>query len=272
MQKILCIIPKKSEIRRLLLIMKSMAVIVFLSVDLLYAGNSGGIADATQQGIIITGTVVDETGETLPGVSVQVKGTTIGNITDIDGKYQIRIPNENSVLIFSFVGFTTTEVRAGIQRVINVTLRESTTEIGEVVVVGYGTQKKASVVGAITATSAEILAKAGNPTNLAHALTGNLPGVTTIVHTGEPGNDDPKKLPIIPRSSGSPRVLRVPAPSARLRAPLPDGRGLATNRRTNDGVRYPSPGLTKRPTVPADMSKSASSPVVYRVRGSGKPR
>ena len=193
MQKFLCIIPIKKDIRKLLLTMKFTAVIVFLSIDPLFAEKIEVTSEEpSQQRITITGTVYDETGETLPGVSIQVKGTTTGNITDIDGKYQLNVPDANSVLVFNYIGYATHEVTVGTQRVINVTLQESTTQIAEVVVVGYGTQKKASVVGAITATTSEVLQKAGNPTNLAHALTGNLPGVTTIIHTGEPGADDPK--------------------------------------------------------------------------------
>ena len=96
--------------------------------------------ETVQQGIIITGTV-DDAGLPLPGVNVTVKGTTIGVMTDTDGKYSITIPNENVVLMFSFVGFISREITVGNQRTINVTLDEDTRLLEEVVVVGYGTQK-----------------------------------------------------------------------------------------------------------------------------------
>ena len=110
-----------------------------------------------QQGITVTGTVVDNDGEPVPGVNVTVKGATIGVITSSDGKYSITVPDRNSVLTFSFLGFKTQEITVGDQTVIPVMLLDDYLTIDEVIVVGYGTQKKSDVTGAISSLSRERL-------------------------------------------------------------------------------------------------------------------
>src|SRR5690606_21554751 len=91
--------------------------------------------------VTVTGTVVDQSGMPIPGVTVLVKGTTIGTSTDLDGKYSISIP-EGSTLVFSFIGFESRAIVVDGQTVINITLNEDISSLDEVVVVGYGTQKK----------------------------------------------------------------------------------------------------------------------------------
>ena len=140
------------------------------------------------QGIVVTGTVSDESG-TLPGVSIAVKGTTVGTVTNIDGNYTITVPGEESVLQFSFVGYATQEIEVGNRTVLNVTLSEGIKEIEEVVVVGYGTQKKQSVVGAISQVKSSELMSTGGVTSISNALTGLVPGLTTLNYSGKPGSD-----------------------------------------------------------------------------------
>ena len=101
----------------------------------------------------ITGVITDSKGQPLPGVSVAVKGTTAGSITDIDGKYSIDVPDANAVLVFSFIGYLTEERQVGSQSVVNVTMIEDIKKLEEVVVVGYGTMKKSDVTGAVTRVS-----------------------------------------------------------------------------------------------------------------------
>ena len=144
-----------------------------------------------QSGINIKGTVVDSNGEALIGASVVMKGNTaMGTVTDFDGNFSLNVPSESTVIVISYVGMNTREIRVGKQRVINVTLTDNT-QLTEVVVVGYGQQKKASVVGAITQTTGEVLERAA-VTDIGAALTGNLPGVVTTASTGMPGEEDPK--------------------------------------------------------------------------------
>lgn len=101
--------------------------------------------------ITINGTVRDPQQEPLIGVNVRVKGTTTGTVTDINGNYFLDVPGQNAILEFSYIGFKTQEVRVGSQININVNMEEESNNLEEVVVVGYGSQKKVSVVGSITA-------------------------------------------------------------------------------------------------------------------------
>ncbi len=145
-----------------------------------------------QGGIKVSGTVTAEGGDPLIGATVLVKGNTSrGTITDIDGNFQLEVPSEQSVLVFSYVGMTSKEVRVGKQHNLKVSLEEEN-QLEEVVVVGYGQQKKASVVGAITQTTGEVLERAAGIGSVGAALTGNLPGVATIASSGQPGEEDPR--------------------------------------------------------------------------------
>src|SRR3546814_11173327 len=98
----------------------------------------------------VTGTVTDEFGNAISGVSVLVVGTTVGTTTGDDGTYTIAVPDANAVLSFSFVGYSSQEITVGTQRVIDVVLQGAATELEEAVIVGYGTQQQASVVAAIS--------------------------------------------------------------------------------------------------------------------------
>ena len=149
-------------------------------------------AQAQVGSVSIKGSVVDNAGEPLIGASVVLKGNTgQGTVTDFDGNFQLKVPSESSVIVISYVGMNTQELKVGKQRTFKVTLTDNT-KLTEVVVVGYGQQKKASVVGAITQTTGEVLERAGGVSNIGAALTGNLPGVVTMQSTGMPGDEDPK--------------------------------------------------------------------------------
>ena len=146
-----------------------------------------------QKSITVRGTVFDSTGETVIGASVVVKGnTSIGTISDIDGNFMLTVPSENTILVISFVGMKSQEVKATSNKLIKVTLEDDSQQLQEVVVVGYGQQKKASVVGAITQTTGKVLERAAGVSDIGAALTGNLPGVVTTTGTGMPGEEDPK--------------------------------------------------------------------------------
>ena len=145
-----------------------------------------------QAQITVTGNVTDGAADPLIGASVIVKGNaSLGTVTDFDGNFQLKVPSESSVLVISYVGMTTKEIKIGKQRSFKVTLQDDT-QLQEVVVVGFGQQKKASVVGAITQTTGEVLERAAGIGSVGAALTGNLPGVATIASTGQPGEEDPQ--------------------------------------------------------------------------------
>jgi TonB-dependent starch-binding outer membrane protein SusC len=135
--------------------------------------------------ISVSGTITDESDSPLPGVNVLVKGTSIGTTSDASGKFTITVPDENSVLVISFIGYATQEITVGTQTSINVKLNPDITQLGEVVVVGYGTQKKTSVTGAISSVSSKDLS-AQPVVNVGQALQGRVAGVT-VVNNGAPG-------------------------------------------------------------------------------------
>jgi len=136
----------------------------------------------------ITGTVTDKNGAPLPGVNVYITGTSQGTTTDQNGKYSIDVPDNARSLTFSFVGMEPQIITIGALTMINVTLLESSIGMEEVVVVGYGTQKKVNLTGAVSTVSGNIMTKRRvvNPTTL---LQGMLSGVQVIQNTGLPGFD-----------------------------------------------------------------------------------
>ncbi|WP_338395133.1 SusC/RagA family TonB-linked outer membrane protein [Fulvitalea axinellae] len=142
--------------------------------------------EVQQQTQKVTGNVTDkEDGGGLPGVSVAVKGTTRGMVTDVNGKFSLEVEPED-ILVFSFVGYKNQEIKVGNQTNINVSLEPDLEQLEEVVVIGYGTQKKKHITGAVATLKGKQLVKAP-ATNMATALTGKLPGVITRQTSGVPG-------------------------------------------------------------------------------------
>lgn len=135
----------------------------------------------------VSGKVSTEDGEGLPGVTIVVKGTTSGTTTDFDGKYQLDGADASSVLIFSYIGYTTQEVAVGSRTVIDITLAENNETLEEIVVVGYGTQKKSSVTGAVSTVSSKDL-KALPVVSLTQAMQGRVPGVQ-VTNNSSPGTE-----------------------------------------------------------------------------------
>ena len=149
-----------------------------------------GIPAEGDQEKTVSGKVVDQNGQSMPGVSVIVKGTTVGIVTNIDGEYTLaNIPADATTLVFSFVGMKTQEVAIANQSIINVTLEEETIGLEEVVAVGYATQKRVNIVGSVTSVAGDKIESipAADVTN---AISGRLPGAIVIQDTGEPGQND----------------------------------------------------------------------------------
>lgn len=160
--------------------------VVLLMAQLPMTNAKAEINSQQQQQITITGTVVDEYEEAMPGVSVVIKGTTSGTSTDTAGRFSIIVPDGNAVLTFSFLGYMTREITVGSRRNIDIKMEEDARLIDEVVVVGYGTQKKATITGSVAAISNEQLTLTKN-VNTQNMLTGKLPGLRVIQKTSEPG-------------------------------------------------------------------------------------
>lgn len=162
-----------------------------LTSGLLYASNKAAsdskpILGITDLDITLTGIVSDINGNPIPGATVSVAGTAIGTASDLDGKYSISVP-EGSTLVFSFIGFESQQITVGDRSVIDVTLREDISSLDEVVVVGYGTQKKSSLTSAISKVENTILDQM--PTGRAEsALVGRMAGVNISQVRSSPGS------------------------------------------------------------------------------------
>ena len=141
------------------------------------------------QNVMVTGIVTDTSNEPLIGVNVLVKGTATGAITDINGKFSVQISGSQAVLVFTYVGYLPQEIPVGNQRNMNVIMREDSQGLEEVVVVGYGVQRKATLTGSVAQVAGEVLKQA--PTaNLSNSLVGRLPGVIANNRSGQPGSDN----------------------------------------------------------------------------------
>ncbi|MDJ1506516.1 TonB-dependent receptor [Xanthocytophaga agilis] len=135
--------------------------------------------------ITITGTVTDENGNGLPGVSVSLKGTTTGTSTDKDGKYSLAIPSENGTLVFSFIGYTTEEIAINNRNVVDIKLVPDIKALSEVVVVGYGTQRRVEVTSAVQTVKAENFVK-GPVLDAGQLLQGKVAGLSITAPSGDP--------------------------------------------------------------------------------------
>ena len=141
----------------------------------------------------VNGKVTDENGKPLVGATVEEKGTANSTVTNSDGSFTLNVANQNAVLIISYVGYGSKEVALSAAQAGNLAVQmvPAAQDLESVVIVGYGKQKKESVVAAITQTTGKVLQRAGGVSNIGAALTGNVPGVITIQGTGMPGIEDP---------------------------------------------------------------------------------
>src|SRR5664279_2236745 len=133
----------------------------------------------------ITGVIKDQDGQTMAGVTVLVKGTSVGTLSDSNGKYVLVAPKGSTTMLFSFVGYIAQEVEINGKSVVDVSLESAVTGLDEVVVVGYGTQKRATVTGAISSVTSDKITALPSP-GLDQALQGRAAGVT-VINNGAPG-------------------------------------------------------------------------------------
>lgn len=141
-----------------------------------------------QQGVTISGRVIDATGKAgLPGVSVKVKGTAIGTVTDGQGKFSLQVPGNDVSIVISYVGFLPQEIPVNTKRDFQISLQEDDRNLEELVVVGYGSQKKATITGSIATLKSEELVVTKNE-SVVNMLTGKIPGIRVLQKTAEPGS------------------------------------------------------------------------------------
>lgn len=195
--------------------------------------------------ITLTGKLVDEKGMPLSGCSILEKGTTNTVQSKADGSFSIKLASPNSVLVISYVGYETREVIAGKANGISITLSVSSSSLDQVVIVGYATQKKATVTGSISTVKGTELLKSPVP-NLTAAVVGRVPGLLSVQRSGQPGNDE--------------TTLRI--------------RGIGTLDNANaaplvlvDGVERPFSRIDPNEVESISVLKDAASTAVYGIRG-----
>ncbi|MDR2920487.1 MAG: TonB-dependent receptor [Tannerella sp.] len=156
---------------------------VFLVMTFVFCVSAAAFA----QNKVISGTIVDTNGEPIIGANVKVKGTSIGNISDIDGNFTFEAPSTGT-LVISYIGYKTQEVALG-KSIYQITLQDDSEMLDEVVVVGYGTQKKTTLTGAVAQVRGDEVLKGKATTSIAAALQGEIPGLTITRQSSRPGNE-----------------------------------------------------------------------------------
>lgn len=191
----------------------------------------------------VSGTVSDDKGEVLPGVSVVVKGTQRGTTTDAKGQYRITVPDASATLIFSFVGYLSQEIVVGNQSLLSVTLKVDSKSLEEVVVVGYGTQKKVNLTGAVDQVTSEVLDNRSLP-NLSQGLQGTIPNLNLVMGDGKP----------------------IQSPAYNIRGTTSIGQG-GSALVLIDGVEGDPSRLNPNDVATVSVLKDAASAAIYGARG-----
>ncbi len=150
--------------------------------------HSDAVNDNQQLNRKITGTVKDNNGEPVIGANVSVKGTTNGTITDVDGNFSLENISDNDIIVISYIGYTSQEIKAGKQTSLKIILKEDTQAIDEVVVVGFGTQKKVNLTGSIGTVKTDEVLKSRPVTNVQELLAGSVPGMIVSKGSGAAGS------------------------------------------------------------------------------------
>lgn len=165
------------------------ALFLIVSMFQIHANDAAAnTSTITQTKFQVSGTVLDANGIPLPGANVIEKGTNNGTTADFDGNYSITLSSQNAIIEVSFIGYTTKDIQVNGQSQIQVVLAENLSQLDEVVVVGYGTQTKATLVGSVTQAKGEELLRAGSVATVSEALAGLMPGVSTQQAAGQPGS------------------------------------------------------------------------------------
>lgn len=179
--------PKNNHLHLSSTILGALILMFSWGSELLNATTSSTSLDVTVVEKTLTGSVVDaSTGESLPTVNVVVQGTTIGTSTDFDGRFELVVPDDAQILVFSYVGYVTQEVEIGSQTTFEIALQPDFVALEDLVVVGYGTQQRAEITGSVSSINTEEI-EAVPVSSFENALQGRLAGVNVAESTGEPG-------------------------------------------------------------------------------------
>ncbi|PWS26218.1 SusC/RagA family protein [Pedobacter yonginense] len=220
---------------------------------------------------VVTGTVYDEKGITLPGVGVMVKGTSIATSTNIDGKYSITVPASGTVLVYSFIGSTSQEITIGSKTLINVNLKSASTALSDVVVIGYGTQKRQDVNGSVSSVLAKDIANVPQP-SLDQLIQGKAAGVTITQNSGGPGSATSVRIRGITSFGGSEPLYVIDGVPIQGDATNKSGNGRSPQlTRTGGGQEEtgvsPLSRINPSDIESIDILKDASATAIYGSRG-----
>ncbi|AKD56700.1 SusC/RagA family TonB-linked outer membrane protein [Spirosoma radiotolerans] len=243
---------------RLLKTSSTQLLLAFTCVSFTYANNSFERnpyvnhpeirADRT-----LTGRVTDEKDEALPGVSVILKGSQRGTVTDADGRYKLDVPDNGSTLVFSFVGYLSQEVRIGNQTAVDISLKADSKVLDEIVVIGYGTTKKSDLTGAVSGVKEAQLQERPAP-SLNQALSGRMPGVQVNTNSGRPGGRTTIRIRGFSSINSSNNPLYVVD-------------GVMLPQGTGDQFSNPIDYINPNDIVNVEVLKDASSTAIYGARG-----
>ena len=201
----------------------------------------------------LTGRVTDEKNESLPGVSVVLKGTQRGTVTDAEGRYKLDVPDGPSTLVFSFVGYLAQEVKVGSQSSVDVNLKADSKVLDEIVVIGYGTTRKSDLTGAVSGVKEAELEQRPAP-SLNQQLSGRLPGVQVNTNSGRPGGRTTIRIRGFSSINSSNNPLYVVD-------------GVMLPQGTGDQFSNPIDFINPNDIVNVEVLKDASSTAIYGARG-----
>lgn len=228
---------------------RDLGVICLITLILFSAMDAFSQVSSQQKNV--SGKVVSADGEELIGVTIMVKGTKIGTVSALDGSFKLSVPSDAKSLIFRMIGFKEEEIQINKQTTFNVIMKEDAIAVGEVVVVGYGTQKKATVTGAISSVVTKDLLQSPQA-NISNSLVGRLPGLLAIQESGAPGKDAARLRIRGVGTFASPTSLHDPS------APLIMVDGIETATFNN---------IDANEIESISILKDASATAVYGVRG-----
>jgi len=239
--------------------------IVDKTVVLSTASDNKNLGNADQEKTIIKGSVKDKSGVALPGVSVIVKGTTIGVTTDIDGNYSLDVPESGQIIIFSFVGMESQEITLDGKTVVDVVLQDATIGLGEIVAIGYGYQRKEDATGATNRLTQDNMNKGVASDPLA-MMQGRVSGVNITNNNGEPGGG------VSVRIRGSNSIRSGQTPLYVIDGIPLDNADITPNGGTAAGInqssnKNPISFLNPNDIESIDILKDASSTAIYGARG-----
>jgi TonB-linked SusC/RagA family outer membrane protein len=230
---------------RRLLLMKIFNTLLLLAFVLLYGGIAYAGTGLMNQPVTVTGTVVDEGGLPIPGANVIEKGTLNGTMTDASGAFTLTVASGEAVLQISYISFVSREIPIQGRTTLAITLIEDITQLDEVVVVGYGVQRKITVTGSISSVQSEDLVRSPQA-SVANTLAGRVTGLTSVQYSGQPGADDPilnvRGIGSLTQAASAPLVLV-------------------------DGVERPFTQLDPNEIESITVLKDASATSVYGIKG-----